>query len=205
MSLGVRIDVGEQIAKEIARLGKLVDPVPLRKRLAVDVLNLFQDHYRSLPPNRQFPGRTTHFWADAARSSSFSLQDDGFTITTNKVGVLQQYKGGTIKPKKPNGYLTIPAREEAYGKLASDFNNLRFAITDQGPALVEADATRIKIGRQKKDGTRNIKNLGETGGGVMFWLRRSVTLRENTKIIPTAEKITEVLLTGTRDHLSLAA
>jgi len=205
MSLGVRIDVGEQIAKEIARLGKLVDPVLLRKRLAVDVLNLFQDHYRSLPPNRQFPGRTTHFWADAARSTSFALDSDGFTITTNKQGVLQRYLGGTIKPTGGRKYLTIPAREEAYGKLASDFNNLRFAITDQGPALVEADATRIKIGRQKKDGTRNIKNLGETGGAVMFWLRRSVTQRGNTNIIPTTEKITEVLLTGTRDHLSLAA
>lgn len=205
MSLAIKADLSGPLDKLLKELDQKADMVPLRKRMAVDVLNLFQDHYRTLPPNRQFPGRTTHFWADAARSTSFSLQDDGFTITTNKQGVLQRYLGGTIKPTGGRKYLTIPAREEAYGKLASDFNNLRFAITEAGPALVEADATRIKIGNKKKDGTRTVKDMGETGGAVMFWLRRSVTQRGNKAIIPSDAQITEVALTGARDHLTFTA
>jgi hypothetical protein len=202
MSLAVKLDVSDGLKKVLEETEKALDPISLRQRLAVDVTNLFQDNYRSLPTNR-LGGRSTGFWPDAARSTHFDLVGDGFVITTSKQGVLQQYKGGTIKPRPGKKYLTIPARAEAHGKLASDFNNLRFAFTEYGPALVEADASKISIGRQKKDGSRTVKNKGETGGKVMFWLRRMVTQRPNEDVIPKKHIIEKTVVAAAEDHVSL--
>jgi hypothetical protein len=202
MSLALKLDLTDEGKQKLAELSQKVDPVSMRTRISVDVVNQFQDHFRTLPTNKM-GGRSTGFWTDAARSTHGEAVADGVVITVSKQGVLQRYKGGTIKPRPGKKYLTIPARAEAYGKLASDFNNLRFAFTEYGPALVEADATQISIGRKKKDGSRTIKNKGETGGKVMFWLRRMVTQRGNEDVIPKVGVIEQAILAAAEDHVSL--
>lgn len=206
MSLATRIDVSEDISELLANFhDAVVDNLVLMKRIGLDVTILFQEHYRSLPPNRQFPGQSTHFWADAARSTHYQAAEDHVDVITSKVGVLQQLLGGDITPGADKKFLTIPAREEAYGHVASDFNNLRFIKTRSGGMLVEEDVNRVKIRRQKKDGSRSVRDLGEYGGGVMFWLVKRVHQVAHPDIVPNEARIGEVVLLAVRDHLSLLA
>lgn len=189
------------IAEEIRNFLEAFSPRRLNPRIGLDVVNLFQAHYRSLPPN-EMGGRTTGFWKSAARSTHYKADNEGVTVSTTQQGVLQRFQGGIIRAIHAK-YLAIPARAEAHGKSPRDFDNLHFIVTEAGPALVESDASKIKIGRKKKDGTRTIKQLGETGGGVMFWLRKSVRQYADPDIIPTTEKITEAILLAVRDQFQL--
>ncbi len=203
MSTELRLDVSgdQQISQHLASLREAIDPRRLNQRIGLDVTNLFQGHYRSLPSNKM-GGKTTNFWKGAARSTHFKPDDKGVAVITSQQGVLQRLRGGVIRAVHAK-FLAIPARAEAYGKSPRDFDNLHFVPTRSGGMLVESDATKVKLGRKKKDGSRTVTNLGTTGGGVMFWLRKSVNQIADPNVIPTDERIGEAVRFAVQDHLSL--
>lgn len=169
------------------------------------VVKLFQRNFRSLPDNKHgWP--TTNFWERAARATNYDLLGAGVAINVNQIGVRQRLEGGEIHAKG-GGYLTIPARAEAYGKRASDFNNLHVAFFKTGhgffAALVEAQATNISFGRQRADGSRKVK-AESTGGGVMFWLVKSVNQAANPDVIPSQFEIAAVCFSTTNDIVDRA-
>ncbi|HBY60596.1 MAG TPA: hypothetical protein DEH78_12295 [Solibacterales bacterium] len=157
-----------------------------------------------LPNKRSWP--KTNFFAQAARSVSSKVDGSDINIdVTGPVGFRQRYRGGTITPKNVK-FLTLPAAPEAYGKRAREFSNLRFAIIEQDgkkrPALVQAEATQFKLGRKRKDGSRKLTVLGETGGGVMYWLVRRANQAPDPSVLPTTEVLIAAIARDTNAWLA---
>lgn len=181
----------------------------LSKGLRPSILNevgaserdLFVRHFEGLPPNKRFPSESTGFWKRAARATSFESAGPSsgvagsVTVAVDQIGVQQRLLGGTITAVNAK-YLTIPARAEAYGKSAREFSNLRFvAFASGAAALVESDHTTIAFGRTRKDGTRKVSGTTR-GGGVMFWLKRSVNQQPDRGVIPSGEAIGQTAAMG---------
>ncbi len=189
MSLSVNIQVTKDTASPAVRK-VLENCTPQRMGTAMrdPLVSLTQRHFQALPPNKM--GFTsTGFWSEASSSTHGEVIGSGVIISTGKIGVRQRYFGGVIKPVNKQ-YLALPARAEAYGKSPREFDNL--ICIDLGRqqgaprlVLVEADASRVSIGRKKKDGTRTVQNAGETGGGIMFWLVKQVVQQPDPNIIPS--------------------
>ena len=163
------------------------------------VVDLFQENFRRQPDNKMgFP--STGFWADAVRSTNFTTQPDSVTINVTKQGVRQRLQGGEIRATNSK-YLTIPARAEAYGKRARDFENLEVAMfrTTHGfiKALVEINRQEVSFGRKRKDGTQKIKPGAVSGGLVMYWLVESVRQAANPNVIPSTFEIAAVAISTT--------
>ncbi len=136
-------------------------------------------------PNR-LGGRRSNFYQHAGNSINTTTAGDTFTISFGSVGLAQRYFGGTIRAKNAK-YLTIPARAEAYGKRASEFNDLQFVVFESGPALVRRSQSTIKF-RKGKDGSRRAVRSGDAAGEVMFWLRRSVDQAPDPSVLPTEQE-----------------
>ena len=204
--MSASVNIRDEISPALQSLTQAV-----RERVAPAIgaaaVKLFQQNFQSLGTNkRNWP--STGFWAQAARATNYDLLVDAVVVNVNQVGVRQRLEGGEIH-REGGGYLTIPARAEASGKRASEFNNLHavFFKTGHGffAALVEANQTAVKIGKQKKDGTRTTTRGAESGGGVMFWLVKSVTQAANPNVIPSAEAITAVAISTATGIITRAA
>ena len=204
--MSASVDIRDEITPALAGLQQAVR-ADVQKGIATAVEEMFKANFLALGTNkRNWP--STGFWAQAARSTNYDLLVDSIVINVTQVGVRQRLEGGEIH-REGGGYLTIPARAEAYGKRASEFNNLHavFFKTGHGffAALVEANRTAVKIGKQKKDGTRTTTRGAESGGGVMFWLVKSVTQAANPNVIPSAEAITAVAISTATGIITRAA
>jgi hypothetical protein len=203
MSLAFRFDSNGQIvdAELQAEIAFLEDPAEMNRNVGEALVLLTQDHLRGLGPNQRFPAKTTNFWADAARLTNYRADAQGVTTAISKQGVTQRYFGGEIKAK-PGSYLTIPAREEYYGRRAREFNNLRFAILPgQGPVLIEAERTELRSSRRRKGET--VSDFAQTAdsGGVAYWLRRRVKQDANPDVLPPRLEIGATAVAAIRDFL----
>ncbi len=144
---------------------------------------------------------STHFYARAAESTNWQEGFGFVMISVNQIGVRQRLEGGEIKPTGDKKYLTIPAVAEAYGKRAGEFNNLKFAFVldpqNPGtvrPALVERQATNIKIGKIKKSGSRSITPTSSSTGQIaIFWLLASVNQKPDPTVLPSDDEFNEAL------------
>jgi hypothetical protein len=172
---------------------------PLIGRIGVNAVKKHFYHLNQTRPNK-LGGKRTNYWYGAANGTHYSPSTNGVVIGVNMVGIRYHYYGGTITPKgtnretgKPLKYLTIPARAEAHGKRAGEFHNLRFEVTDQGPALVEALATDVIVGRKAK-GLAVWQKAKATGGGVFFWLRRSVSKGPDHSVLPTSQELQRAII-----------
>jgi hypothetical protein len=135
--------------------------------------------YNAKHPN-QLGGPRQNFFSKAAQQTTFDVGLDSVTVSINKQGFRLQYEGGTVTARDKK--LTIPARSEAYGRRAGEFNNLRLQVFAGGTAaLVEAD--RTDFSRSKKGKLKT----SSAGGLVMFWLKDSVTIRPHPEILDMRE------------------
>lgn len=193
-SSAITITVERGSAESVAALGPDF-VLGLRKVMARAINNRLIEHMDKLEAERPnaLGGTRTHFYGqvrDSLASTEPSVGSDGdVTISINQVGFAQRYFGGTITPTQGRKYLTIPARAEAYGRRASDFNDLHFVKTAAGGMLVQNEQQAIKIGRPRKDGSRKLTPGAESGGGVMFWLKTSVTQQPDPSVLPPDEAI----------------
>jgi hypothetical protein len=152
---------------------------------------LFQRHFGNAPENKM-GWESTGFWKDAVRATNYQVVAGGVAIGVNQVGVRQRFAGGEIHPVKGN-YLAIPARAEAYGKAPGEWDNLKVAFGRNGAfALVEADATQITYGKKSRNtGLRDFTS--ETvGGGVYYWLVKSVYQAPDPSVLPADRDIQQV-------------
>lgn len=207
--MAFHLDVTDEASAAVKTVGvKLRDVNPTIGRSA---RNCVRDNFRKLEqthPNRSNWPRQ-HFWADCARSTNFTSDANSVTVNISHPGMRLQLEGGVVEAGKhtssatgkPTQFLTIPARAEAYGRRAGEFHNLKFEVTDQGPALVERSATRIKFGKTKKDGTRSTINKGETGGAVFYWLRKRVTIGKHPEVLPTEFQMLVAIRNGIQELL----
>ena len=194
MSVGAKISIESDTASPWLRdLAGRVTPQRIAAEVGPRCTRLVQRNFRSLGTNAKgWP--TTNFYAGAARATSWETSLGFVTISVNQIGIRQRLMGGDIKPVHAKA-LTIPAAPEAYGKTAGEFDNLEFGmLVDPAsghlrPCLKEARATRIKIGKQKKDGGRNITPISTTTGQVaIFWLSQGVHQEPDPRVMPTDEQ-----------------
>lgn len=177
------------------KAGKYAAGVALRKGIRV--------HLRALPPNQNFPERTTGFYKQAAESVTLpEVTDNGVSVSITKLGIRQRYFGGPINPGPGKKYLTIPAQSFAYGRLAGEFGNVKFAFArdDRGylrPALIADDGGATLSGTRKPR-----RKKGEPAkapiapGEVIFWLVKSVTQQPDPDVLPKPEEIRGFVIEG---------
>jgi hypothetical protein len=183
-------------------------PSSLAKATAEDLVIATQDHLRELDTRgNRLGGQRTHFYGEAASNTTGQAEGDQVRVSINKQGIRQRFFGGEIKPVNRK-FLTIPARAEAHGKTAREFNNLRFVMF--GPdtaALIEAERTDVEI--RKPRGKGKLAPVSErarsAGGGVMFWLVRSVTQNPDPEVVPSKEKLGAVLRESAGNYMAALA
>ena len=200
MSVALKFEVVRDTATpELRRLIANVNP----HRLATDIgsrgLKLVQRNFFSLGKNKKgWP--TTHFWKRAAEASNVQVGADFAIISANQIGLRQRIEGGDIAPVHAK-MLAIPAVPDAYGKRAAEYgNNLKFGFAldpESGkmrPALVEPEATSIKIGKVRKNGSRSIKPTSTTTAKIaIFWLLAHVHQEPNPEALPSDEEFSNMI------------
>lgn len=145
--------------------------------------NTVKTHFRKLDSSRanKLGAKRSHFYAAAAAATSFRTVRDGAVIEISHTGIAQRFFGGTITPVNSK-YLTIPARTEAYGRKASDFNDLEPLIryrNGKPRAVALVRRAQTTLGNQ---GGRGGSQL--IGGAVYFWLVKSVTQDPDPTVLP---------------------
>jgi hypothetical protein len=204
----ITIDLTDRATPLLLRLGSGLRSGGLEKVMERALVNKVQGHLFRLNNERanQLGGVRTNFYSQAAKSTHGSSERGRVTVTISHVGIRQRYYGGVIRPKAGKKYLTIPVAPEAHGKRAREFSNLRFGFTEGRfgglvPALVKTSASRIRIGRQRKDGSRSVKQIGATGGEAVFILARQVFQRPDPAVLPTPAELETTALKAAQDYV----
>lgn len=208
--IGLTINVRDGATPAVREVIEGLAPARVNAVVGRAGVNVTREHLFRLNGERAnaLGGKRTNFYAQAARSVNYTVNDRGPLVGVNHVGIRQRLFGGTIVPKGGKKYLTIPMRAEAYGRRAREFDNLRFAMVPGfGPALVEADATRLRQARSKRGGvsTTRFKSAGEMGGLVMFRLVRKVTQRPDPTVMPSVETYQAAVVDAGRSYMERLA
>lgn len=215
MSLSINIQIddgfGEQlnaIAQTLSEEGREGLHFAMAYGVAAQVKQHLND-YSAENPNK-LGGKRTFFYRDAAMGTAAYATSAEGAVTVAKTGIKLQYYGGTVVPGrnpssfsgKPTRFLTIPAVAEAYGRRASEVDNLVMLWGKNGPyALAEKIERRTlpKRGKLKKDESAYVSRgvlKGVRGGRVMFWLARSVTVGPHPEILPTDDEMSATAISS---------
>lgn len=206
MSTSVTITLKDGGTPAVERLVELVRSRAALSQGGERMRDAVVSHFATLPPNKNFPAQTTSFWQRAGESTTHPIAEGESTVrvSVTEVGARYQYLGGTITMKDKK--LTIPAREEAYGKRATQFSNLKVAVLGVGAngrpitALVERDSQAISYRRRK--GAIAVQRGSITGGLVMYWLVGSVSKGPNPNVLPTEEELRGAFSGGIRAYVN---
>lgn len=198
MSLTVQITTTGNAPRVVAAISKAVHPdrlKPIIGRSAVVTVRSHLFRINSGRPNA-LGGKRTNFYSTAARGTNFTTVADGIILSIGSglpAGAFShRVTGGTIRPKTKK-YLTIPAVAEAHGKTAGEFDDLVLVFGPSGQPIALAHAlfrvTRTKLAAlpaRLRIGTT--KQIGQHGG-IVFWLKKSVTHAPDPSVMPEAKEI----------------
>jgi hypothetical protein len=161
-----------------AMMARLADRTALHAEMGMGVERLVARHMRTtkVPQGNRLGGTSTGFWMKAIASIKGTSDGNSATVSIPARGVALQYYGGTVRPKAGKKYLTIPACPEAHGKRASEikggYEQQEWLRTPYGRPF--AIAEKIKVNR---------KGI-QTRGRILFWLKKSVTIRAHSDVLP---------------------
>jgi len=205
MSLTLRINVSDLATPRLARLEEaLRDSAALNRYVADAALALTEKAFvrnAAVPNKNAWP--STGFWTRMLSGTTATADADAATVRMPGE-VAQRFFGGTITPKSGKSFLAIPARMEANGKSPLQFDDLHFVPTgpDRG-MLVQNDKTvKAKGARARKDGSFKTE---EVGGGVFFWLVKSVIQSADPSVLPDEADYLESALGGINTYLKRSA
>ncbi len=213
MSLSFSLSIRDEVTPLLRSLPSALGGDGIKLAIGRAAARLIQANFAALQsqrPNRHGWPRQG-YWAQAARSVSQPKPDpDGVTISVAQPGIAARYFGPTeIKPVAAR-YLTIPAREEAYGTRPIDSRwngQLRFIPTRCGGMLVQRDMTTIRVikdTRRGREGQQRVRRGEQAGGGVLFWLLRSVTMPQDKTVLPDADDLRAAAVMAAQDYLDAA-
>jgi hypothetical protein len=204
MPMAFTLDAFAKASAEVRDAIERCRPEAVGKAMLEDTLNCVKDHLRSggletTRPN-ELGGERTHFWEQAADSLSHSISGSELRVSVNKLGFAQRFFGGEIKATNAD-WVTIPARSEAHGKRAGEFNNLRFVqFSEDTAALVEAERTDVQLFRRKKENLPAVSERARAAGGlVMYWLKHSVTQPADPSVLPSADLLADTAMKAAAD------
>jgi hypothetical protein len=160
MSVAISVDIVQDDATPaLEALQDALDPEFLHDAIATSAKAIVIRHLAANGPNKKgWP--TTRFWAQASDLTTSRSDEDAATISINKIGVRQRYHGGPIYPVNKRA-LTIPISREAYGKVASDFDNAFLIETPKGKFLARPNPNYNKeaVKRAKKRKANEYKRI----------------------------------------------
>lgn len=212
MSLQTQIEISEQGGDQIKQLEHKLQGRNANGVIGRAAVNRFRQHFfdrNNSKPNK-LGGRRTNYFAQAARSTHFQQRGSHVEVATNQVGINLRRYGGTVRPKRVK-FLTIPQHEDAYGKRAREFNDLRFEIVaGVGPALVRAEQVKLRRRKNKKTGASRLVpdrdkqgRVITVGGEVFFALRRQTTHAPDATVFPTEAELLADIETAVDEYLEV--
>ena len=210
MSLAVEISIGGDARRMLSQLeAGLINREELHQDIATREENLVRDYLTSLAQTRHATadalGATPTGHLERAAESVTSRSDaDAVTVSITSPGITRAFGDITIVPVNAK-WLTIAATAEAYGKRAGAFNDLRLAFFKNGLlALVKADQSRISDRKASGYGTESKAAKADATKQrppVYYWLKKSVTQKQDRTLLPSNELIQTAAEEGVRDWL----
>lgn len=176
---------------EMAGLARLNRALKRRKelhsRIAVDVLetvqvavSLNEDHKTA---NRLGATPTGHMETVASQIESASTDDKSVIKVPRASRLAAAFGSYTVRPKKPNGFLTIPVAAEAYGRTARSFSDLMCLTVGPKKTLILA---------RKPVGVK-----GDTLLSTLYILVKKAEIQEDRSLLPFDDMLdTAVQTTG---------
>lgn len=214
MSVSVQINVSGD-AKVIALLSRLrsdlTDRTVLHKSIGGFAELLTRDHLTTLAGTRhktaqRLGAQPSGHLARAAESVASTATNDAATVSITSPGIRRAFGDITITPGAGKKYLTIPATAEAYNRRAGTFNDLRLAFFENGLlALVKAEQSSLSD--RKRSGFETDKAQAGLGwkkrGTVYYWLRKSVSQKQDRTLLPPDDDYTAAAVAGIKDYLRM--
>ena len=191
MSITIDLSARETAPGVVRAIGRALQIDRVGPIIGRSANNTIREHLFGLNSSRPnaLGGSRTNYYAQAARATQFQVEGESVIVSINQIGIAQRYFGGTIKPKKAK-YLTIPARAEAHGKRAGEFNDLVVVFGRGGQPIGLARAWQTKIGQNKSGQT---VSRGIAGGEILFWLVKEVTQQADKSVLPEDGTMTEAI------------
>lgn len=186
-SLGLSVRVTRSgDTRALAQLQATLEPAQ-RNRLAGAAAEVeFRKNFFGLNGTRAnaLGGTRTRFYQRAAGATTSAAVAEGAVITVAQQGIRQRYLGGEIKPGPGKQWITLPAIAQAYGQRAGRFNDLRFVLVRKGG---NALAMLVRGG--------GVGPSGPVRPQVVFWLKKSVTQRPDSAVIPRPDVLRSAIST----------
>lgn len=204
--MGLKIAVTGDALVSVQRARLILKAEAINPVIGRAATNAVRTHLFGLNSTRanHLGGRRTNFFASAGRSTSFKVVGDLVVVSIAQIGIRQRFFGGTIKPKKAGGFLTIPVAPEAYGKRAREFSNLEIVFGQNGePIALATKSTRATQLTATKGGKVVSRQIGRIGQ-LMFRLVRSVTQKPDPTILPYPEVVGAAVKIAVDDTLNRA-
>jgi hypothetical protein len=159
----IAIQVNDQATPALRNLLRQAGGATGLKVAARGVANVLRDHFdeRDRTDSNKLGGKRTHFWRAVRRSVQTPIvRGSTGVVGINHVGIGQKVRGGTIRPKPPLRYLTLPAVGRTHGRRAREFD-AHFARVQGRRALVDV------------------------GDSLLFWLVKEVHQDADPRALPS--------------------
>lgn len=204
MATGLSVDFPQTVADAILRDRiERCCPAAIGAAIREDLVNEVSSHVAALDARaNRLGGARTHFYEHEAESVTWELGETELRISVGEIGLRQRFLGGALVPGPGKKWITIPARAEAHGKRAGEFNNLRFVqYSEDTAALIVNEGG--EIGRRRVRGSKGFVNRKSAvqADMTMFWLKKSVTQEADASVLPSAARLAEVALLGAKNYV----
>ena len=185
-------------AEEMQRFrNAIADRRPIHAAMATAAAELTRGYLRSDNRHKSasFLGASpTNFRQKNAQAvQEFSDEESAYVRIPRSTGLGRAFGDVVIRPGSGRTYLTIPAHQETYGKVVRDFpkDSFHFAILHS--------ITTAAVLMWSEDGG------GHKKGEVAYWLRRSVTQKQDRSLLPSdtgyAETVRRAALGYIANHI----
>lgn len=183
LSLDVTVTGFDHFAEELQRYrNAIADLRPLHAKMAVDATEFTRDYLRGLDRHKSaesLGAKPTGFRAKNAQALEADSDDEAAIIRVPRsTGLGRAFHDVVITPGSGRTYLTIPGCAETYGKHVRDFPADTFAFT------IMAGRYPVLVWREAGGNHR--------GWTLAYWLRRSVTQKQDRTLLPTDAAYAEI-------------
>ena len=178
--LSFRVRVDDTVTSKVAAVQRGIERGVHRKVMGKAAAEEVKENFVKLDRARH-RGGSFHFYGRAARATSSGVQGKSAFVSIDHEGIRLRREGGTVRPRKANGYLTIPAIDQAQGKRALEFDNLHFRLNASG----------------------NGGRLCDPTGRVYFWLVKQSTHKPDPSVLPTDGEIQEAAVGAVKEWVEL--
>jgi hypothetical protein len=190
MSDSIQVSLNETLTGLVQSAQRNLAPRVIHKEIANAAAIECRQHFRMLEATRpnKLGGTRTHFWGQYTKTVVPRADDTDAVVAISdpqssgagKSPLALHYFGGIVRAVKSK-FLTIPAVAAAHGVRAREWvGKLHFALVGgRYPALVLRD----------NEGKGNRKLYGSQ---VIYWLRKAVTIKADTDVLPSDDRLLTV-------------